>query len=63
MINRWNTAVEQQAFGRVFRIGQTKETSMISTTMCDTIEDRMLEKKSDKDFLINGVMQPCSVKK
>jgi uncharacterized membrane protein YgcG len=43
----WNTAVEQQAYGRVFRMGQTKETWYIRVMTKRTIDGRMarLQKK------------------
>jgi hypothetical protein len=37
----WNTAVEQQAYGRVFRMGQTKETWYIRVMTKKTIDSRM----------------------
>lgn len=53
---RWNSAVEQQAFGRIYRIGQDKETLMVQTIMKGSVEERMCRLKASKDIAINGVM-------
>jgi Helicase conserved C-terminal domain len=38
----WNHAVEQQAFGRIFRLGQAKETYMTRIAVRNTIDMRFL---------------------
>lgn len=38
----WNHAVEQQAFGRIFRIGQRKETYMTRIVVRNTVDMRLL---------------------
>ncbi|KAL2066010.1 hypothetical protein VTL71DRAFT_2081 [Oculimacula yallundae] len=38
----WNHAVEQQAFGRIFRIGQKKETHMTRIVVRNSVDMRML---------------------
>ncbi|KAM0134635.1 hypothetical protein ACHAO1_005552 [Botrytis cinerea] len=38
----WNHAVEQQAFGRIFRIGQNKETWMTRLVVADSVDMRLL---------------------
>ncbi len=38
----WNQAIEQQAFGRVYRCGQLKETYIVRMSAYETIESRML---------------------
>ncbi|CZS91311.1 related to protein RIS1 [Rhynchosporium graminicola] len=38
----WNHAVEQQAFGRIFRIGQKKKTFMTRIVVRNTVDMRML---------------------
>ncbi|GAB7346687.1 hypothetical protein MBLNU459_g1807t2 [Dothideomycetes sp. NU459] len=53
----WNLAAEQQVFGRVYRIGQQDETHLRSTTVANTIEDRMLQIKHEKQVDINGIMK------
>jgi len=37
----WNSAVEQQAFCRVFRIGQQKETYFIRVMVENSIDERI----------------------
>lgn len=44
----WNHCKEQQAFGRVHRIGQKKETYCIRFLANDTIDTRMYEKQQEK---------------
>lgn len=41
----WNHAVEQQAFGRVFRMGQDKETHFVRLVVSNTIDQRLLSSK------------------
>lgn len=38
----WNHGVEQQAFGRIFRMGQTKETYMTRLVVRNSIDMRLL---------------------
>ena len=38
----WNHAVEQQAFGRIFRIGQLKETHMTRIVVKNSVDMRLL---------------------
>ncbi|TGO11526.1 hypothetical protein BTUL_0107g00100 [Botrytis tulipae] len=38
----WNHAVEQQAFGRIFRIGQSKETWMTRLVVANSVDMRLL---------------------
>jgi len=44
----WNHAVEQQAFGRIFRIGQRKETYMTRIVVKQSVDMRMLTMQSHK---------------
>lgn len=44
----WNHAVEQQAFGRIFRIGQEKETYMTRIVVKNTVDMRMLNMQLQK---------------
>lgn len=44
----WNDAVEHQAFARVYRPGQTKETECVRILMKGTIDDRMVCCKGQK---------------
>lgn len=59
----WNDAVEQQAFARVYRIGQTKETSLLSLIIKDTIDERMLAVKKNKQIDIDSVMDENQARK
>ncbi|KAH7409732.1 SNF2 family N-terminal domain-containing protein [Cadophora sp. MPI-SDFR-AT-0126] len=44
----WNHAVEQQAFGRIFRIGQNKETYMTRLVVKNSVDMRMLSMQLHK---------------
>lgn len=52
----WNFATEDQAFSRVFRIGQDKETSMLSLVIRDSIDEKLNELKEKKKIEIDKVM-------
>ncbi|KAI7089867.1 hypothetical protein KC356_g2039 [Hortaea werneckii] len=58
----WNNAVEQQAFCRVFRIGQTKETEMIRFVVSNTIDSAMMAMKERKTEEIDQVMEEARKK-
>jgi SNF2 family DNA or RNA helicase len=47
----WNHAVEQQAFGRIFRIGQMKETFMTRIVVRNSVDMRLLTMQMYKVFL------------
>ncbi|KAF2221052.1 SNF2 family N-terminal domain-containing protein [Elsinoe ampelina] len=51
----WNNAVEEQAFSRCYRIGQTRETSMLQLCIIKTIDERMMAIKKRKQDSINRV--------
>lgn len=53
----WNSAVEQQAFCRVFRIGQRRETRMTRFVVENTIDAAMMEMKERKEMEIDTVME------
>ena len=57
MVHRWNSALEQQAFSRVYRVGQLQETKIFEMIVKGTIEERMTKTKMSKDEEINGVVQ------
>ncbi|KAG7005506.1 DNA replication licensing factor mcm6 [Physcia stellaris] len=48
----WNSCVEQQAFCRVFRIGQEKETHITRFMVKDTIDERLIEMQKEKEQAI-----------
>ncbi|KAI7238632.1 hypothetical protein KC330_g2487 [Hortaea werneckii] len=58
----WNNAIEQQAFCRVFRIGQTKETEMIRFVVSNTIDSAMMAMKERKTEEIDQVMEEARKK-
>ncbi|KAH9432651.1 hypothetical protein MCOR02_007341 [Pyricularia oryzae] len=53
----WNTAVERQAFGRVHRIGQTKDTYYVKIVTRKTIDERLLDMQDEKDAKISNTLQ------
>ncbi|UQC76462.1 SNF2 super family protein [Colletotrichum lupini] len=53
----WNHAVEQQAFARVFRIGQIKETHFVRFIVDTPIEQRMLQLQANKILSIDAALQ------
>ncbi|KAI8281880.1 SNF2 family domain-containing protein [Colletotrichum sp. SAR 10_98] len=58
----WNHAVEQQAFSRVFRIGQDKETHFVRFIVDTPIEKRMLRMQVGKILKIDAALQDDSVR-
>lgn len=52
----WNTAVEEQAFGRVFRIGQLKETALCRIFANDTVDTKIWKLQETKRKQINAIM-------
>jgi SNF2 family DNA or RNA helicase len=52
----WNSSVEQQAFCRVFRIGQASETSMTRFVVEKTVDENMIRMQERKQKEIDDVM-------
>ncbi len=52
----WNYSVELQAFGRVFRIGQHKETYLTRMVVKNTVDDRLLRMQEAKIRVVDGAM-------
>jgi SNF2 family DNA or RNA helicase len=52
----WNSSVEQQAFCRVFRIGQAQETSMTRFVVEKTVDENMVKMQDRKQHEIDQVM-------
>ena len=50
-------SIEQQAFGRVFRIGQHKETYVSRLVIKNTVDVRMFNMQADKVRTIDRAMQ------
>lgn len=53
----WNQASEQQAFCRVFRIGQLDETFMSRLCVKNTVDERLIEMQKEKQREIDEVME------
>ncbi|TGJ80765.1 hypothetical protein E0Z10_g8005 [Xylaria hypoxylon] len=53
----WNLAIEYQAFGRVFRIGQTKETYFTRIVADGTLDNRMEAIQEKKEENISKIME------
>ncbi|MCJ1383851.1 hypothetical protein MMC17_006965 [Xylographa soralifera] len=52
----WNNAVEQQAFCRVFRIGQTEETHITRFVVKNTVDEKLQNMQIDKQAKIDSAM-------
>jgi hypothetical protein len=52
----WNRAVEQQAFCRVFRIGQDKETAMLKLCVKNTIDTAIAALQGSKQESIDAAL-------
>ncbi|KAI1303828.1 P-loop containing nucleoside triphosphate hydrolase protein [Xylaria venustula] len=59
----WNLAIEMQAFARVFRIGQTKETYFCRIVADATIDNRIEALQEDKEEKISKLMEPGGKKR
>ncbi|GKU04655.1 unnamed protein product [Fusarium langsethiae] len=53
----FNTTVEQQAFGRVHRIGQKKETKLVRILARGTIDERLVMLQDAKAEIVRRVLQ------
>ena len=53
----WNEAIENQAFGRIFRIGQDKNTSLTRLFVTNTIDEKIYQMQQDKNARIAEVME------
>lgn len=49
--------MENQAFGRVHRIGQEKETYFVKIIVKDSIDERLLEMQQGKEQMISKALQ------
>jgi SNF2 family DNA or RNA helicase len=59
----WNAGSEQQAFCRVFRIGQNKKTYLSRMCVKRTVDQRIVEMQKDKQKEIDEVMEAKGDKK
>jgi len=53
----WNSASEQQAFCRVFRIGQREETFMSRLCVKNTVDQTLINMQDRKDKEIAAIME------
>lgn len=53
----WNAATEQQAFGRVYRMGQDKQTYFLRILVNNTIDVRMSELQREKLAMVNKTIK------
>ncbi|CAJ2512588.1 Uu.00g056030.m01.CDS01 [Anthostomella pinea] len=53
----WNACVEEQAFGRVFRLGQEKDTYLMRILLKGSIETRMTKLRNNKANAIAKMLQ------
>jgi SNF2 family DNA or RNA helicase len=53
----WNSASEQQAFCRVFRIGQLEETFMSRLCVKNTVDEHLIKMQTRKDEEIASIME------
>ncbi|KAE8387960.1 SNF2 family N-terminal domain-containing protein [Aspergillus alliaceus] len=59
----WAPAIEDQAVDRVYRLGQTRETTVWRLVMEDSIEDRVLAIQETKRKLMSAAFRETSKKK
>jgi len=52
----WNNGMEQQAYCRVYRRGQTKQTSMVRMAVSNTVDQDLIRIQERKDREITSVM-------
>lgn len=57
----WNSSVEQQAFCRVYRIGQVEETSIVRFVVKNTVDETLENMQSTKDEAIETAMDDNKV--
>lgn len=53
----WHACAVQQAFGRVRRIGQTKETYLVELFLKDSIDERIFKLQQKKKNEFDGAMR------
>ncbi|KAM4058895.1 type III restriction enzyme, res subunit [Hirsutella rhossiliensis] len=53
----WNTTAEKQAFARVVRIGQKKESHLVRIMACESIDSRISDLQISKDVGIDHALQ------
>jgi hypothetical protein len=58
----WNSAIEEQAFCRVYRFGQDKETSLLRLFVLGTVDEKIHKMQERKKKLIDAIMDPNAKK-
>ncbi|KAK6006894.1 hypothetical protein QM012_005902 [Aureobasidium pullulans] len=58
----FNESTESQARGRIYRIGQQEETTIVSLTATETVDERLIEIKLQKNESIGKVMDVSNKK-
>uniref|UniRef100_A0A914ZC68 Helicase C-terminal domain-containing protein n=1 Tax=Panagrolaimus superbus TaxID=310955 RepID=A0A914ZC68_9BILA len=58
----WNPALEQQAFDRIYRVGQTKDVFIHKLICKNTVEQRVLEMQENKIQLAASVLEGAANK-
>ncbi|KAE9380352.1 hypothetical protein N431DRAFT_361945 [Stipitochalara longipes BDJ] len=53
----WNKAAEDQAHGRIYRIGQKKPTLFVTLVVKDTIDEGVVKLQEEKEKNIGSIMQ------
>ncbi|KAF7950920.1 uncharacterized protein EAE97_002472 [Botrytis byssoidea] len=53
----WNSATESQAYGRIFRLGQLKETYFVRFMMRESVDIRLLRMQVFKSIIIDGTLE------
>ena len=59
----WNTAAENQASDRAYRIGQKNDVTVYKLIMKDTIEERIMELQKEKKILAEKILSGEGVSK
>lgn len=59
---RWNVATQLQAWGRIYRHGQTSECRMTTFVVRNTIDEDMVTMQKNKKDAIDAVMEGRSLR-
>ena len=57
----WNPAVDEQAMGRIHRLGQTRQVKCVRTIARNTVEERIMKLQEKKRNLASGAMSENGV--
>ncbi|TGO54950.1 hypothetical protein BCON_0099g00140 [Botryotinia convoluta] len=57
----WNSATESQAYGRIFRLGQFKETYFVRFMMRESVDIRLLRMQVFKSIIVDGTLEGKTV--